>query len=759
MLIIDPATAGIVAANPAACAFYGYKAAELTARRITDINTLPPQEVFAALARAGARQKGAFEFRHRLADGTVRDVEVYSGPIALRGRTLLLSIVHDVSERRKAESERREAERMLRTVLDAIPVRVFWKDLASRYLGCNRPFAHDAGLVAPEDLVGKTDFDMGWRNEAELYRRDDRAVMRSGEPKLGYEEPQTTPEGERIWLRTSKIPLRDPQGQVRGVLGTYEDITERKEAELRLHETNVNLERQLRFTQALLLAVPTPVFLKDLQGHYLDCNRAFTELTGLDSRAVRGKTDFDLWSPEHAAHARQRDLAAARHGIQTYETTLPSADGAERELIAVKHVFFDENGDAAGLIGAYLDITDRKRAEDERRLLEARMQQAQKLESLGVLAGGIAHDFNNLLTGVLGNVDMARERLPEASPVRHSLDQAQTAARRAAELAQQMLAYSGRGRFTTETIDLNRLVGDTVQLVEASISKKAELRFQLGPSLPAIGADAVQLRQVIMNLVINASEALGDHGGRITITTGVAHKDADGLSSPWLTEELPAGDYVSLEVTDTGDGMDASTLARVFDPFFSTKFTGRGLGLATVLGIVRSHRGSIQVDSEPGLGSSFRVLLPASPAASAADTPPEPAQGAWRGEGVVLVVDDEEVVRQVAGDMLGMMGFEVLNAADGCEAVEQFGRHPEIRCVLLDLTMPRMDGEETFRELRRLQANAKVILSSGYDEQEATRRFADHGLAGFVQKPYVFETLQRRLRDALGVSEPSLPGG
>jgi two-component system cell cycle sensor histidine kinase/response regulator CckA len=306
-------------------------------------------------------------------------------------------------------------------------------------------------------------------------------------------------------------------------------------------------------------------------------------------------------------------------------------------------------------------------------------------------------------------------------------------------------------------VDLNLLVRETVDLIEASISKRASLSFQLAASLPAVDADPVQLRQVIMNLAINASEAVAETGGLVTLATGAARRDRGGLHSPWLGEELPAGDYVSLEVTDTGCGMDGETLSRVFDPFFTTKFAGRGLGLAAVLGIVRSHHGSIQVESEIGRGSTFRVLLPASVRTPSPGTGAGAEPDSWRGEGLVLLVDDEEIVRQVAADMLELMGFEVLKAADGREAIELFARHPEARCVILDLTMPRMDGEETFRALRALRPDVKVMLSSGYDEQEATRRFADCGLAGFLQKPYVYEMLQRRLREVLYTEGPGRP--
>ena len=401
------------------------------------------------------------------------------------------------------------------------------------------------------------------------------------------------------------------------------------------------------------------------------------------------------------------------------------------------------------------DLTERRKAEDERRKLEAQMQQAQKLESLGILAGGIAHDFNNLLTAILGHANLALMDLGPNSLARDSLVEIEKASGRAAELCRQMLAYAGKGRFILEPVNLSRLVEELAHLLQVSISKKVQLRRQLSGGLPAIQADPAQLRQVAMNLVINASEAIGDAEGVITITTGVVQCGEDPMCVGGLVDPPRPGLHVYLAVADTGCGMDAETRARIFDPFFTTKFAGRGLGLAAVLGIVRSHRGTLNVESEPGRGTTFRVLFPAcarnvTPAGSGGSLPP------WSGTGTVLLVDDEEPVRIVAGRMLERCGFGVIHARDGREALELFRAHaPEIACVLLDLAMPRMDGEETFRELRRIQPNVRVVLASGYSDQEIAQRFQSSGLAGLIEKPYHLEALGAKLREVLAPSESS----
>jgi CheY-like chemotaxis protein len=368
------------------------------------------------------------------------------------------------------------------------------------------------------------------------------------------------------------------------------------------------------------------------------------------------------------------------------------------------------------------------------------MLQVQKLESLGVLAGGIAHDFNNLLMTILGNADLALADLPEHSAARESLSDIVRASRRAADLCRQMLAYSGKGRFCVEPVSLNDLIEEMAHLLVVSISKKVTLQCRFADNLPYVDGDATQLRQIVMNLITNASEAIEAEAGVVTLATGIEDCGPDGPAGTVAQERLPGGPYVYVEVRDTGCGMEPETLARIFDPFFTTKFTGRGLGLAAVLGIVRGHKGAIRVKSELGQGTTFRVLFPADTKFHPTETGPADlwAAPAPRISGVILLVDDEPGVREVAGRMLATAGFEVAIAASGAEAVDIVREAPErIACVLLDLTMPQMDGEETLVRLRAVRGDLPVVISSGYSEQEIVRRFAGRNLTGFIQKPYV----------------------
>ncbi|MCX7006572.1 MAG: response regulator, partial [Kiritimatiellaeota bacterium] len=331
------------------------------------------------------------------------------------------------------------------------------------------------------------------------------------------------------------------------------------------------------------------------------------------------------------------------------------------------------------------------------------------------------------------------------------------AARRAAELCRQMLAYSGKGRFVVDTVNINDVISDMARMLEISISKKAVLRYNYAPNLPAVEADVSQLQQIFMNLVINASEAIGERSGIISITTSAAECDRAYLDSTWLKQDLPEGQYICIEVSDSGSGMKPDVLARIFDPFFTTKFTGRGLGLAAVLGIVRGHKGSLQVYSELGRGTTFKILLPASPkAAVKLDITPPVNKKLWHGNGTVLLVDDEESVRLLGAQMVERLGFRCLFAADGYEALDIYReRAQEINVVLLDLIMPHLDGEQTFNELRRINSDVPVIISSGYNQMDVAQRFVGKNIAGFIQKPYKLNTLSEILRVALEGEVPA----
>jgi len=393
------------------------------------------------------------------------------------------------------------------------------------------------------------------------------------------------------------------------------------------------------------------------------------------------------------------------------------------------------------------ELAERKQAEQARARLEAQVIQTQKLESLGVLAGGIAHDFNNLLTGVMGNSELALMELPAGSPAREQVRAVQEAARRAADLCRQLLAYSGRGRFVICLVEINDVVLETARLAQVSMSKRVELVFSLAQDMPRFEADVTQIRQVLMNLLTNSAEAIGDAAGTITVTTGARAFSQEELDAMYFSNGCPAGNYIFVRVADTGPGMDKATIERVFDPFFTTKFMGRGLGLPAASGIVRGHRGALNVQSAPGAGTTFEVLFPAGEGGVSQRVSVAVAPETWNGRGWVLLVDDEEPVRKVGRRMLERMGFSVLVAVNGQEALALYEEHARnIVAVLLDLTMPVMDGEETLRYLRALNPDVRVVVCSGYAEQETAARFEGQGLAGVLYKPYQYDELRNLMQ-------------
>ncbi|WP_236018834.1 ATP-binding protein [Geomonas propionica] len=649
----------------------------------------------------------------------------------------------ELAVRERAEEELRQGRNMLAQIIDTIPQFVFWKDRDSIYEGCNIVFAQAAGLERTELIRGKSDYDLPWlREESDAYRSDDRSVMDSNSAKYHIIEQQLQASGERHWVDTTKVPLCNENDEVVGILGVYDNITERK----RVEEAR---DRALAMLESLLASSPTGILVYDGEsGACVKANQAAADMVGAGIEQMLAQNFRKILSWEETGVRQVAELVLADGQTRSKEFSGASTFGAalETECLISR---FDVEG-KHHLMFIAVDMTERKRLEQEKRLIEAQMLHVQKLESLGVLAGGIAHDFNNILMVVLGNADLALLRVPPDSPACENLAQIEQAASRAADLARQMLAYSGKGNFVIEKLDLNRVVQDMGPMLEVSISKKALLRYNFAPEVPAISGDVTQLRQVILNLVINASEAMEEGTGFISISTRRMQCDRSYLSESWIDDRLPEGCYVVLEVSDTGCGIEREVIPKIFDPFFTTKFTGRGLGMAAVLGIVRAHKGAIKVYSEKGRGSSFRLLLPC--IAEAADQPePQAEQPLWRGSGTVLLADDEESIRVLGSDMLQALGFSVKLACDGREAVELFrAKMDDITCVLLDLTMPNLDGEQTFRILRALKPDVKVIMSSGYNEQEVSLKLAGAGLCGFIQKPYKMVEMSRKLSEVLG---------
>ncbi len=594
-------------------------------------------------------------------------------------------------------------------------------------------------LYPPEDVAAGLPAQV-LRKAAEMERQED-------------EGWRIRKDGSRFLAKGVLTAFYGPAGRVKGFAWIIQDITEQRANQAALEGLAERLEdqvkervRELRESQARLEAFiqhsPAAIAFKDLDGRYVLINPRMEEAFCRPASSILGRTDADLLTQPSCSRAQAREEAILRSG-QSFQGEEGWAPGGRPERDYLVNAFPLENphGKVWGLGVIATDITERK--ESDRAML-----QSQKLESLGVLAGGIAHDFNNLLGAVQGNLELAL--MEDSVPfVRPYLETIGGLVARGTDLLKQLLAYSGRGKFVVGEVGMNRLVTGLTQLLGTSISKKAVIQLDLDPALPSVEGDASQFQQVVMNLVINASEAIGDQPGTIRITTRQLVLEPEDMEAYCMDPPCRPGLYVSLEVSDTGKGMTAEVRKRIFEPFFTTKFTGRGLGLAATHGIVRGHKGAIHVLSEPGRGSAFRILLPAAlgaPGGAAPTTECEPLGAA----GDILVVDDEQPLRAMIARALDRAGFHPLQAGNGQEALGAFWANPRtIRLIVMDLTMPVMDGLEACRELRRKGVDIPILLMSGFDETESLCRSEGLGLAGFLQKPFPLAALLGRVRSLL----------
>ncbi len=521
----------------------------------------------------------------------------------------------------------------------------------------------------------------------------------------------------------------------------------RREVELRTAELNES--------RALLDEIidhnPSAIWVKDTAFRYQLVNLSFAACYNVPRSEILGRSDETLHAPEIARQMEALDSRILATGeTVSFEGEYQMPAGRRTYLVS-KFPVRRSDDSICGVAGIATDITELRDAEENQRAIERKLQETQKLESLGVLAGGVAHDFNNLLTGILGHANLVRAQLPDDHPIQPSLRQIETASLRAAELCRQMLAYSGRGRLDVRPVELGELVRDTTALLELSLARRARLRFDLAPGLPLIVADITQIRQIVMNLVLNASEALVDGDGDITLRTRALRADNSLFATCVFAPELPPGDYVMLEIADTGCGMRRETLARIFDPFFTTKFTGRGLGLAAVLGIVRGHQGALHVESAPGRGTTFRIYFPVSARAAGRDESAAKAPVAAPAGLRVLLVDDDPAVLETATQLLKACGHGVAACADGDAALVAFDDAPDtIDAAIIDLTMPGLGGAELLRRLREKKPSLPVLVISGYTEQEgaADRIIAAPGVA-FLPKPFSLANLRAKLAELM----------
>ncbi len=520
------------------------------------------------------------------------------------------------------------------------------------------------------------------------------------------------------------------------VSGQIATAVHRKQTEVQLQALTDELQQQAQMRDAILATSPDHFSVMDRNGRFLFANPLQNDSINWDYKNAVGKTWQEIGIPPLIGNHFDQDREKALKTGQSIsrELELPGLDGPayiEYVISPVKQT----NGSIPYVVITARNITERKKAAEA-------MYHTQKMESLGILAGGIAHDFNNLLVAMLAQTSLALAKLGPSAPAAPHIQKAIGAAESATALTQQLLAYSGRGQFHTAPVNLNRLIQENSHLIHITLGQNVKLQLPLAADLPAIEADAGQMQQIIMNLIINAAEAIGKQHGVITVTTQAITLSPEKLEEwPDIGQQLTPGPYAKLTVEDDGMGMDEHTIKQIFDPFYTTKFTGRGLGLAAVLGIVRGHKGALRVESQPHQGTKFEIIFPASNK-PIQEKPPMNATAHPNPRKIVLVIDDEEPVREAVSDILGMEGVDVLQAADGQTGIGVYQAHmAEIDLVLLDLSMPGLSGEDTLKELHQIDPQVRILLSSGYSESEVTYGLEQSGLVGFLQKPYRMDTL------------------
>jgi PAS domain S-box-containing protein len=873
-IVITDHKGTIQSVNPAFTALTGYTAPEAVGQNPRILKGGQQDEAFYQnlWQTISSGQVWSGELTNRRKDGSLYAEEMTITPLRNADGTIAryIAIKQDISGRKRAEEELRASQQIIEGIINAIPVRVFWKDKNLVYLGCNTAFARDAGFADPKDIVGKDDDQMAWRDRAELYRNDDRQVIESGCSKLLIEEPLTTPEGNTVTILTSKVPLRSSKGEISGVIGTFMDITDRKRTELALARLAAIIEssddaiigkdlnsiitswnpgagklfgytasdmvgtsimrllpadrqdeenqilwkimrgesmqpfetlRQTKDGRLIDVSVAASP-IKDATGKVIGVSKIARDITArkeLEAQMERLRTEHALilnsigegvhWidvdgrikfenpaaakmlgyevseligKPAHATmhHTRADGAAYPQSECLIYATL---RDGVVRRVtdevfwrkdgssFAVEYLctpVCDMDGRSGGSVVIFTDITERKR-------LEGQVFQSQKLETVGKLAGGVAHEFNSILTTIIGQSELILGDLPSGHPLSQNAAGICRAAERAATLTRQLLAYGRRAFLRPESLDLNQVMASTEGMVRQLMGADVDVRIVPAEGLRAVKADAGQIEQVIMNLAMNARDAMSN-GGKLTLETANVSFDQERVGRD---PELKPGDYVMLAITDTGTGMSAEVKARVFEPFFTTKGVGQGtgLGLSTCYGIIKQSGGHISVYSEPGRGTTFKIYLPqvesqAKIPLQRLDSPDLP-----RGTETILLVEDDPALREMVAILLKRLGYTVLAAANGIEALslKQQRDSGHIDLLFTDVVMPHMSGKELADRVQALHPHTRILFTSAYTENAIVHQGVLNPGVALLQKPFTPSALALKLREVM--DQPGAP--
>jgi two-component system, cell cycle sensor histidine kinase and response regulator CckA len=665
---------------------------------------------------------------------------IYSPVFDMHGgvRGVLLSAT-DVTARREAEQALRESEERFRSLYEHATLGLYRTTPDGHILLANPALVRMLGYASDEEPAAR-DLQSAGACEPGYVRSEFLRQFDAAGEIHGLESEWRRKDGTIMVVRESARVVRDASGAPAYYDGVVEDVTERRLAEQALRESEERFRSLFEQSHVAMLVVDPGTRT------IIEANGTAEAFYGRGPGGLDGLGFADLLADP--ADAEALFAAGSRAAPPGELRSRHRAAGGEVRDVEVHAGALVQYG-APLLLCIVHDISERLRAEAERVRLLQKVVETQRLESLAVMAGGVAHDFNNLLTGVLANVSLARGKVPPGTDLPRHLDQIEQAGQRAADLSRQMLAYTGKGRLALEVLDVSRMVRDSVAILEASVSKKVRLETTLGSDLPRVQVDSSQIRQVLMSLVLNAAEATGDDGGTVRVRTALRMADRALFAEAHLAPDLPEGPYLALEVSDDGHGMDAATVARMFDPFFTTRFTGRGLGLAAVLGIVRSHKGAVLIRSAPGRGTTVTVLLPS--AVGAEEVAEREFVPPRADRPIVLIVDDEVLVRRVAANILSACGFRPVLAADGRDALVRFAQHGgDVRALLLDVAMPHLDGVEMLRELRRRGCQAPALVMSGLAREAVWPRFEGLGVADFVPKPFTPSALRHKVAAVFG---------
>jgi PAS domain S-box-containing protein len=585
----------------------------------------------------------------------------------------------------------------------------------------------------PEDVIGKDDYRLAWKEQAELYRADDRAVMESGVPKLDYEEPQTTPDGRSIWLRTSKVPLRNEVHEIIGVLGVYEDITERKRAEDQLRKLSLAVEQSSNI-----------ILITNTEGVIEYINPKFTEVTGYSAGEIIGRTPAVLSAHLTAKQKHERFWETLMAGREWHGEFLNRKKNGElfwcEEYIAPIH---DASGKITHFVAVETDVTERRKTAEQ-------LQQAQKMETVGRLAGGIAHDFNNLLMVIQGNLELLLEWLPGRSEMQDFVDRALHATGRSAELVSQLLLFSRRQFLQPQAVDVGALIGRMENLLGSMLMETISIRVSVPDGLWHAFADPAQLENALLNLALNARDAM-PQGGALSIEAENVELASNGLPAG---SDIVPGSFVRIRVADTGTGMPPEVLQRAFEPFFTTKEVGKGsgLGLSMVYGFVKQSGGHIEIDSAPDRGTRVDLYLRKTEPERVAEAPKGEVRVRGGGQ-TILIVEDNPEVREIAAGFLKKLGYRVIETASGPAALAIIESNQAVDLLFTGIVMPgAMSGVELARKALGLKPGIKLLFAMGYAEEVASGGSA-HAMGGeILNKPYRKDDLARAVRDALKAS-------